>query len=148
MKLTKKALSLLLAVLMIMTSVSVSFDSLDINLSFSAFAANGDGVQAFYDAALAHGKAYGFGSFTYNKTGSAGDSGVIYKTWTYTAKSYAEFKSYADVIAKMKTAAFNLDEYTVCKTHNNNAYCGDAWEGTTQGNKCTDWVFLFFYISF
>ena len=140
MKLTKKALSLLLAVLMIMTSVSVSFDSLDIQLSFSAFAANGDGVQAFYDAALAHGKTYGFGSFTYDKTGNAGSNGTITKTWTYTAKSYAEFKSYADVITKMKTAAFNLDEYTKCNGHNNFGYCGDAWEGTTQGNGCTDWV--------
>ena len=142
MKLTKKALSLLLAVLMIMTSVSVSFDSLDINLSFAASAKNGDGVADFVSAAIAHGQKYGFGSFSYSKTGNAGDSGVIYKTWTYTAGSYAEFTSYADVIAKMKTATFNLDEYTVCKTHNSNKYCYDAWEGTTQANKCTDWVHI------
>lgn len=139
MKTTKKALSVLLAVIMIMSSMSVCFGTFGPIITVSA--ANGDGVSEFVEAAKTHGKNYGFKQFTYGSasTGS-GNSKVITKTWTYKTGSYAEFKSLSNVITLMKTAAFNLDEYTKCKGHRNGSYCGDFYNRTCQANQCTDWV--------
>ena len=139
MKTTKKALSVLLAVIMIMSSMSVCFGTFGPVITVSA--ANGDGVQAFVDAAKTHGKNYGFKQFGYGaETTGSGNSKVITKTWTYKTGSYAEFKSLSNVITLMKTAAFNLDEYTKCKGHRSGSYCGDYWNKTCQENQCTDWV--------
>lgn len=138
-QLGKKSLSVFMAVLMILSTMSVCFGTFAPVVTVKA--ANGDGVQDFVDAALVHGKNYGFKEFTYGAgTEGSGNDKVITKTWTYKTGSYAEFKSLSNVITLMKKAAFNLDEYTKCKGHRGGSYCGDYYNRTCQENQCTDWV--------
>lgn len=141
----KKSLSVFLAVLMIMSTMSVCFGTFVPAATITAQAANGDGMNDFVAAVEAYGKAgYKFPALSYTKdeTGKDSTSWVITKTWSYTPGTYKEYELFRTVIKTLHTFVFNLDEYTVCKTHNSNEKCGDGWSSSTQANKCTDWGYV------
>ena len=136
---SKKLLSVLLAVIMIVSSMSVSF--VTFKPTITAEAANGDGMDAFVTAVEAYGKAgFKFPALDYTKdeTSKGTTSWVITKTWSYTPSTYKEYELFRTVIKTLHTFVFNLNEYTVCATHNNNKACGDGWNSSTHANKCTD----------
>ena len=146
---TKKLLSVLLAVIMIMSTMSVSFSSFMPEPVIKAEAKNGDGIDDFVTAVSNFGKAgYKFknlnttDTYTVNNQSSGTTSWVITKTWTYQTTSYEEYELLNAVVKALHTAVFNLDEYTVCATHNNNTACSDGYYKTTQTNKCTDWGYV------
>lgn len=137
MKTTKKALSVLLAVIMIMSSMSVCFGTFGPVITASA-ADNTTAVNNFVSAVDEYAKKVGkftqFG-YSYNSTNHV-------KTWTYNATYWSEFNIVCNVIDKLHAAVMGLDEYTISATHNNNKLCGDGWNSSTQQNKCTDWGYV------
>lgn len=137
MKTTKKALSVLLAVIMIMSSMSVCFGTFGPVITASA-ADNTTAVNNFVSAVDEYAKKVGkfteFG-YSYNSTNHV-------KTWTYNATYWSEFNIVCNVIDKLHAAVMGLDEYTVSSTHNNNKLCGDGYNSSTQQNKCTDWGYV------
>lgn len=146
-KASKKLLSVFLALIMIMSTMSVCFGSF--TPVITAEAANGDGKDAFVAAVEAYGKAgYKFpalDALNYVKTEESKkgkDDWKITKTWSYTAGSYKEYELFSTVISTLHTFIINLDEYTKSEKHNNNNPCGDGWNSDPQTNGCTDWGYV------
>ena len=139
----KKSLSVFLALIMLMSTMSVCFGTFVPVIEVEA--ANGDGIGDFVAAVEAYGNA-GYKFPVLSPTQTATDEGketwVITNSRSYTASSYKEYELFRNVIITLDTAVFNLDEYTVCATHNNNTKCGDGWNSNTQTNKCTDWGYV------
>ncbi len=136
---SKKALSVLLAVVMIMTSMSVCFGT----LGFTASAADDtDAVQAFVSAM----KCDAMKSFSTSgggaTSGGSGSNKTQTRTYTYTAPSYAHYVQINNVINKLDAAIKGLDEYKNGHDHNNNGNCQDGWDKNTATDKCTDlgWI--------
>lgn len=141
-KISKKSLSVFLAVLMIMSSMSVCFGTFGPIITVEA--ANGDGVKEFVAAVKEYGTKVGKLP-AFNRTGSSSGSGTstIYtKTWSYTAKTYAEYELLHEVIRTLDVAIFNLDEYKNCATHLDNKKCLTGTDKTTQEYGCTDWSYV------
>ncbi len=141
----KRSLSVFLAVVMIMSSMSVSFVTFKPEPMISAEAANGDGVEDFINAVTAYGNAgYKFPKLdpTQTQTDEGKAEWVITNSRSYTPGTYKEYELFRTAITTLSTAIKNLDEYTVCATHNNNNRCGDGYNSSSQSNKCTDWGYV------
>lgn len=141
MKITKKALSVLLAVIMIMSSMSVCFGTF-------SFAANDTNALNSFVSAM---KCNAMKNATISGPSKNGNE------WTYTisASSYADYEAIANVLTKLDAAVKGLDEYTNGETHNNSGKCTDGWvDGTThvtdtgKKNKCTDSLYLLKYLKY
>ncbi|MBQ1242878.1 MAG: hypothetical protein IIX98_00745, partial [Clostridia bacterium] len=137
MKTTKKALSVLLAVIMIMSSMSVCFGTFGPVITASA-ADNTTAVNNFVSAVDEYAKKVG----KFTEFGYSYDNKNYVKTWTYNATYWSEFNIVCNVIDKLHAAVMGLDEYTISATHNDNKLCGDGYNSSTQENKCTDWGYV------
>ncbi|MBQ1994876.1 MAG: hypothetical protein II237_01640, partial [Clostridia bacterium] len=137
MKTTKKALSVLLAVIMIMSSMSVCFGTFGPVITASA-ADNTTAVNNFVSAVDEYAKKVG----KFTEFGYSYDNKNYVKTWTYNATYWSEFNIVCNVIDKLHAAVMGLDEYTISATHNDNKLCGDGYNSSTQQNKCTDWGYV------
>ena len=137
MKTTKKALSVLLAVIMIMSSMSVCF-------GVEVFAANDTGAINAFVSAVQCDAMKNFPTLTKVETnnGKSGENKIIYKTFTYETDNYAYYEQVVNVITKLDAAIKGLDEYKNGHAHNNNSNCQDGWGKTTATDKCTDlgWI--------
>lgn len=147
MKTTKKVLSVFLAVLMIMSSMSVCFGT----ISFAATSETQTLIALFNDAKVksAMAKLTVTGG-TATRTGDAGkNSGlsrynptyVVTKPFTVSAGNYDDYLVYINVIKKINAAVQSLDEY-----ENKNAHKGDGTNGDSNcasgSAQCTDFAKL------
>ncbi len=119
MKTTKKVLSVLLAVIMIMSSMSVCFGT----ISFAANDANA--VNAFVSAvqcdAMKNMTTY---ITTAHTSSNAGKENAEYTNkWIYTAPSYEYYLQMKNVVLYLHGAIMGLDEYAKYMTHANGAKC-------------------------
>ena len=137
MKVGKKLLSVFLAVIMIMSSMSVCFGC----VTFASAADDTNAVKAFVAAM----KCDAMKSFTTTYAESTKNSGAnkeVTNTFTYTAPSYAYYEQVVNVVTKLDAAVKGLDEYKNGHNHNNGGNCQDGWGKTTATDKCTDlgWI--------
>ena len=115
MKTTKKALSVLLAVLMIMSSMSVCFGS----ISFAATSETSEFIEAVQCDAMKN----------FSATGSYSNN--VY-TFTTTAKNYTQFLELINVIKKFDNAVQSTNEYQNKHDHITNTNC------SASSTQCTD----------
>ncbi len=127
---SKKLLSVLLAVIMMMTSMSVCFGTISFTVSAADDTAK---VQAFV-AAMKCDAMKNF-SVTQSTSGQT-------RTFTYNAPTYEYYEQIDNVIDKLDAAIKGLDEYKNGAGHNGNSTCQDGWEKGTATDKCTDlgWI--------
>ena len=133
----KKILSVVLAVIMIMSSMSVCFGTFGPVITVSA-ADSTTAVNNFVSAVDEYAKKVG----KFTEFGYSYDNKNYVKTWTYNATYWSEFNIVCNVIDKLHAAVMGLDEYTISATHNDNKLCGDGYNSSTQENKCTDWGYV------
>ena len=131
MKTTKKALSVLLAVIMIMTSMSVCFGT----FSFTASAADDSKIEAFANAlknstdVLAQVYNKDFGSYGNTAaTGSAGKTNDIVNTTTLTVNTYAQYETLKNLVALFHEAIMASEE--IGKTGSGDAATRTCTSGT------------------
>lgn len=135
MKIPKKALSILLAVVMIITSTSVCFGSVSL--------AAGDEIQQFISAVKCDVmKNLSITKLQVTRTGSAGkNSGltgkknstyVVTQPFTVTAENYSDYTAIINVIKKFNNAVQSIDEYSDKHTHVTDATCNNS------DSVCTD----------
>lgn len=117
MKNTKKLLSVILSVIMIMSSCSVCFGTI-------SFAANDTTAVNNFVSAI---KCDAMKSFTYSyestSSGSKDDEIVKTNTFTYTAPSYEYYTQIVNVLTTFDTAMKGLDEYEKKSNHNSSKDC-------------------------
>lgn len=142
MKVGKKLLSVFLAVIMIMSSMSVCFGC----VTFASAADETDKVDAFV-AAMQCDAMKRFNP----TTGDASNATSI--TYIYNAQSYADYEAISNVISKLDAAIKGLDEYKNGATHNSNKNCSDGWVNSStyivpenKKNECTDTGYLLKYL--
>ena len=137
MKVGKKLLSVFLAIIMIMSSMSVCFGS----ITFASAADDTNAVKAFVAAM----KCDAMKSFSTSYAETSKNSGAnkeVTNTFTYTAPSYAYYEQVKNVVSKLDAAIKGLDEYKNGHNHNNGGNCQDGWGKGTATDKCTDlgWI--------
>ena len=138
---SKKLLSVLLAVIMLMSTMSVCFGTI-------SFAANDTGAINAFVTAMQCDAMKRFNPSTSNAANAASI------TYTYTASSYADYVAISNVISKLDAAIKGLDEYKNGATHNNNSNCSDGWVSgqnnvpESQKNECTDTGYLLKYLKY
>lgn len=125
MKNTKKLLSVILSVLMIMSSCSVCFGTI-------SFAANNTTAVKNFVSAVQCDAMKSFTAAYKGTSSGSGDSVENTNTFTYTASSYEYYTQVKNVVTKFDTAMKGLDEYKNNEQHNSNGNC-DA-----NRKKCTD----------
>lgn len=136
MKTTKKVLSVFLAVLMIMSSMSVCFGS----ISFAATNETSEFVSAVQCDAM---KNLSITKGTKTQTGSAAstnlvgtytssNSYVITQPFSITAANYTYYSDYINIIRKLDNAIQSLDEYSGKHSHVTDTTCGNS------ASKCTN----------
>ncbi len=152
MKVTKKLLSVFLAVIMLMSSMSVCFGT----FGFTAAAADDTAtVQAFVDAMKCDAmKTFSTTGGNVQSSGSNSNKTET-RTWTYTAPSYSYYEQVVNVITKLDAAIKGLDEYKNGHTHNSNGNCSDGWYDNApfyvpeeSKNECTDLGFIRKYLEY
>ena len=148
---SKKALSVLLSVIMVVSTVSVCFGSIVVNTATTASAADDTGLVSAFVAAM---KCDAMKSFVApnkvetNNGESKTENKIIYKTFTYTTDSYAHYEQLINVVTTLDSAIKGLDEYTNGATHNGDKDCTDGYVQNvqylelSQKNECTDlgWI--------
>ncbi len=137
MKVGKKLLSVFLAVIMIMSSMSVCFGC----VTFASAADDTNAVKAFV-AAMKCDAMKSFSTSYVESTKNSGASKEVTNTFTYTAPSYAYYEQVVNVVTKLDLAVKGLDEYKNAHNHNNGGNCQDGWGKTSATDKCTDlgWI--------
>ncbi|MBQ7862326.1 MAG: hypothetical protein IJ349_09020, partial [Clostridia bacterium] len=137
MKVGKKLLSVFLAVIMIMSSMSVCFGC----VTFASAADDTNAVKAFV-AAMKCDAMKSFSTTYAESTKNSGEKKEVTNTFTYTAPSYAYYEQVKNVVSKLDAAIKGLDEYKNGHNHNNGGNCQDGWGKGTATDKCTDlgWI--------
>ena len=131
MKTTKKALSVLLAVIMIMSSMSVCFGT----FSFTASAADDTKIEAFANALKnssgvlenLYNKSTGF-SVSASSSGSAGKTNELKKTTTVTLTNYSDYAVLKNLVDLFHKAIMATEE--IAKTGSNDAATRTCTSGT------------------
>ena len=131
MKTTKKALSVLLAVIMIMSSMSVCFGT----FSFTASAADDSKIEAFATALKnsssvlenLYNKSTGF-SVNATSSGSAKNTNALTKTTTVTLTNYSDYAVLKNLVARFHEAIMATEEIA-------NTGSGDAATRTCTSGK-------------
>lgn len=124
-KQTKKLLSVVLSIVMVMLSCSCCFSTI-------AFAANDtQKLNSFISAVECDAMKDFSASKNSSTTGSKKDA-VITKTFTYNAPSYEYYLQIVNVLQKFDEAMKGLDEYKNGEKHKKNGNCSN------DDNACTD----------
>ena len=144
MKTTKKALSVLLAVIMIMSSMSVCFGTFSFTASAEGEPTNDQAAVADFATATNCDamKNLNISAAVHTTTGEKGTGcnadNSIQNTYTYTitAKTYADYLALVNVIDKFNYGLQYLGKWKTGKGHNNNGDCDGA------RTNCTDFKLL------
>lgn len=136
---SKKLLSVLLAVIMIMSTMTVGFGTI-------SFAVNNTNALNAFVSAIKN---------DVMKKVTISDPSKSGEIWTYkiNVSNYEEYKVVADVLSKLDAAVKGLDEFTNGQTHNSGSYCTDGWvtgsyyvDDVNSKNGCTDSGYLRKYL--